>query len=902
MHFRSQAALASALLLTTPAAIVAPVLAQDAAKQPPQTALVRAVRGRDVTLAIGKEDGTVIGAVYRFVHGNTQARAQITAVRDTESSAVVISQDQDFVITVGDTAQFVEIAPLGGQTLPAPSGPLGGNPTPPPTPAVPPPAPTATGTTPDATAATQAVITAVNGRTVTLDITADTGAKVGAVYAVPLTGNAKLRMQIVQVRPNGATAQIFEAADDFTLTVGDSARFEGIKALGGATAPVPVPANPSGTQVTPVLPPGTGSSMTTPGAMPPSATVQTVNSGSIHGSSATITATNGATATIGAGTAQGITTGTNMPIIRSGQVVGLLRVQIASENSSTAVVLWRDESQQPIGVGDEVGILNAPTVGQPRPQIAEAGAEVPAVPVRYERGASNTVVPKADVSYELLATLAAKGYITSQPASIFSDDGTRRHRTAEDVTFSRSDIAGFIQEAIDNAATKDDSKPPVALSLLAKEFESDLKKIGVSEETINGLQKDGFKFSTGGVTRLTAVGGDKDSPRLPFPERFGGLRTKSGLDTRLTAFGQVSKNLTYYATLDGGSDLHSNGDNDRYDLRRGYISYKADSWLRGLTINLGRQEFWWGTGHFGTTLLSDTAGGLNSLHTVFKRGSYQLEGLYSPLGTGPDGGKRALYGQNLSVKLGNQAKIGIANTILSPKDDFDPKLFLAAFSPISLYTADRLGSLKDKTNALVQGYFETSIGRGVRTYGEVLLDDFSLNANNRIENRDGAMLGAHIFDPKNPARLGFYTEYARFNSINYLTFLNATKDNDYDYYYRGAPLGYPIAPIFPPGSTLTLGGSESLRLEGYWMPTTRLRLIGGLEFSDLNAEDQATGAAGTQGFSRQQIYRLAATYDLTRAFSITARVQRVATDQPNFIKLEPSITDKLYSFQVSHQF
>jgi hypothetical protein len=771
------------------------------------------------------------------------------------------------------------------------------------TPAVPPPSATATGTTPDVTAATQAVITAVNGRTVTLDITADTGAKVGAVYAVPLTGAAKLRMQIVQIKPNGAVAQIFEAADDFTLTVGDSARFEGIKALGAATAPVPTPSTPSGTQVTPTLPPSnSGTPLTTPGTLPPSATVQTVNSGSIHGSSATITATSGSTATIGAGTAQGITTGTNMPIIRSGQVVGLLRVQIASENSSTAVVLWRDESQQPIAVGDEVGILNAPTVGMPRTQIAANTSEVPAVPVRYERGASNTVVPKADVSYELLASLAAKGYITSQPASVFSDDGTRRHRTAEDITFSRSDIAGFIQEAIDKSSTEEDGKVPTALSLLAKEFESDLKKIGVSEETINGLQKEGFKFGTTGVTRLTAVGGDKDSPRLPFPERFGGLRTKTGLDTRLTAFGQVTKNLTYYATVDGGSDLHSTGDNDRYDLRRGFISYKADSLLRGLTVNVGRQEFWWGTGHFGTTLLGDTAGGLNAIHTVFKRGSYQLEGLYSPLGTGPAGGKRSLYGQNLSIKLGNQSKIGIANTILSPKDDFDPKLFLAAFSPISLYTADRIGSLKDKTNALVQGYYESSIARGMRTYGEVLLDDYSLNSNNRIENRDGAMLGAHIFDPKNPARLGLFTEYARFNSIAYLTFLNATKDNDYDYYYRGAPLGYPISPIFPPGSSLTLGGSESLRFEAYWMPTRKLRLTGGLEFSDLNAEDQDPAAAGAQGFSRQQIYRLAANYDITRAFSITARVQRVATDQPNFVKLEPSITDKLYSFSINHQF
>jgi hypothetical protein len=74
----------------------------------------------------------------------------------------------------------------------------------------------------------------------------------------------------------------------------------------------------------------------------------------------------------------------------------------------------------------------------------------------------------------------------------------------------------------------------------------------------------------------------------------------------------------------------------------------------------------------------------------------------------------------------------------------------------------------------------------------------------------------------------------------------------------------------------------------------RLRLNAGLELADINSERPV--------LSRQQIYRLRASYDLNRTITLTARAQRVSTSQPNFIANEAPVRQKLFSLEIARAF
>lgn len=890
MRFRPQAGtLLASLLWALPGVIALPrvALAQPA----PATALITAVRGNTLTLAVGTEDGAKIGQTYRLTRGSASAKIQITAVTASESTATLIQTTPGYDITVGDTASFLGEEPLAPAVtvVPAPGGPL----------QLPPAPPSTAVATNNGQAPNRALITSVNGNNVTLGIGSADGAKLGAVYAVPLDGDVKARLQITGIDANESQATLRILEEGFTPTVGENARFVGIEALPAPTpkpAPpvsIPTPANPST-----IVPPTTlpVSPVQANGVTVAAAPVSTV-----MGSTATVTSIDRQNVVISAGSAQGAKTGLNVPIIRAGAIIGLLRLQTVSDNSSSGVVLWRDESLGAIAAGDAVGILGAaPTVGVPAIGTVSNNAPT-ATLVKYETGASNLSVPRAGGTYELLAALAASGLIQSQPASVFQDDGVRRHNPSEDMIFTGGQIAGFIREAISNYGTQGSGRDRAALSILTKSFHRDLIKLGETETTLAPFTTDpGVSVGVSGLTRLTLAGGDNEAAsRDPFSERYGQRRSKTGYDTRTNVFGQLTPRLNFYGSVDYGNDRRNGPDNvNNLQVRNAYLTYNAGNILRGLTVNIGRKEFWWGPGQFGTSVLSDTSGGLNSFNTIFERGSYRVEGMYAYLGRGPVGGMRSLYGQNFSVKLGNSVRVGSITTILSPKDKFDPKLFFGAMTPISLYVLDRQGSLQDKTNAVVNGYVEAGVARGARVYGEIALDDLSVSGKNLIEDRQGAIVGANFFNPLNPTKAGAKVEYARFNSLSYLAFLGPNRDPDYYYFNRGAPLGYPITPVAP----TSFGGANSLRFEGYVMPTKRLHLNGGLEFSDINSEDQNPAPSGGRGFTRQRVYRFSAAYDLSQNFTLTARAQRIETDQPNFIKNEPGIKEKFFSLEIGRSF
>ena len=875
----------------------------------PETAYVVAVRGTMVTLSAGSDMGARVGAIYQIARDNRVVRLQLVEVRPTESSARIIAAEtagQDLTITVGDSATFFGIATAPPDAATPPEQPtLPTEPT-----ALPPQQPAVQGTVEnDGTLPQTVLVTSVSGADITLGAGTQSGIKLGAVYAMPASGTAKVSLIVVEVDDNSARARLLESSDDFAPIVGEEARFLRVQAVPAELLTPPTPVVIVPTQPTVIAPTQTPTPAPAIPLTPanPSIKMAMVPVSEISGRAATITAVNGQSVTLNAGVLQGATIGQNVPILRGGAVIGLVRIESVTPDSSLAAVVYSDAGAGALQVGDAAGLIapsSAVRAPVTLPAIGVPNQPIPSVRVRFESGASNIIVPKADATYELLASLAARGLIQSQPARVFQDDGARRHRTAEDITFSRAQVAGFITEAIANF-DGEKGRDGAALSILVKQYRRDLQDLNVTTETLDAFKGDGFQFGISSWTRLTAVGGDNgDATRDAQDERFGAFRRKSGIDTRTNVFGTITPKLSFYASLDAGSGVRNGepfGQIASSSFRKAYVDYDAGSLLRGLTMRLGRQEYWWGTGHFGTGVLGDAPGGLDSFSTSFRRGSYELRGMYASLGDGPAGSPRSLYGQDFNVRIGQSAKVGINTAVLSPDDSFNVRNFITAFTPFPLYISRKDSSVNEpnnpNSNAVVSAYGELSVARGVRVYGETILDDLAINEKNPIENRAGSIFGLKINNPKDPAKAGFNFEYARFGSVFYTYFANRPQFNDdYSYYYRGAPIGYPIAPVQP----TIYGGAENLRFEGYYRPFRKLTLFAGLQYADLNSQEQ--NVPGNPGYQRQRVQRASATYDLSKRFALTARYQRVATDQPDFQIGSGTRRDTVFSLELGRSF
>jgi hypothetical protein len=746
---------------------------------------------------------------------------------------------------------------------------------------------------------TETVVGSVRGGEGTLSAGTSDGIRVGAVYDIVRDGRVRAHARVVRTYSARSEVRFFDVEEEYVVTVGDVARFVRIDTTATSPAPVATP-RPAPVVTPPVVtsptPPSTVETLSpAPEAVAMKPRPLTTRATVL----ASVTAIEGTDVTINAGSNSGVTDGKNLPIMRDGNVIGIVRVQSVTSDSSVGTITWSDSAAGSIMAGDSVQVVRERSASDP----INLNADIPAAPVPYETGASNYTVPKHDRTYDLLASLAADRLITSQPAHVFHDEGSRRHRTEEDLTFSRAQIAGFIREALESPrADADKTRNRVALGNLITNYRTDLERIGVSEEQLNAYAPDGgFEFGISGQTRASLVGGDDNGYLDAFSERNGSLRLRSGIDSRTNIFGRAGDRLQFFGTVDSGTDRRRGTDDRTFDVRRLVASYNASNLLRGLTIEAGRQEFWWGPGHFGTLMLGDNAGPLNSLRTIFKRGSYSVESLYSPLGTGPGGGSRSLYGKNFQVKLGQNARIGYSESVISPERSFDPVLFASTFSPVPLTIAQRAARENggsDQSNVLSSAYFEAGIARGLTTYGELLVDDLGFSDRNRVRNRIGTLLGAHVFKPGDPGRLGMYAEYANLEGRTYLRFNTlGALTGDYEYYYRGFPLGYPVAPRpLPsggPGATPGLGGASSLRTDVYWRATPKLRLGAGLELADLDSELPI--------ISRQQIFRFRAAYEVARNFTVVARAQRISTSNPGFVA-GPALRQKLLQLEVVRAF
>lgn len=723
-------------------------------------------------------------------------------------------------------------------------------------------------------------VTSVRDDQAVLSEGASAGLRPGSIFTISRGGVVRAKLRVTAVTPTTSTATIFDIEGDYLVTVGDAARYFTFQPL-PEIVPIPTPTPAE------ALPPDTTTETTTTNSDGTTSSTQTATqtgetTNTLPGTSAESTldvrvkSVDGKNVVLDAGIKEGIRTGVNVPVWRNGSVAAILRVQSASTYESNAIITWADESAPALLIGDHIRLeRTAPANGENGgEEVIRVGATaIPAVPIPYETGASNAVVPRADRTYEYLTALAVSGLIRSQTPDVFQDDGILRHRTENDITFTRAQIAGFVREAVDNSGETISARDRVALGALARDYARELDILRVDPVKLANLEpKGGFSLGYSGVARVSFGGGSSGNFDLPFSETQGTTRLNSGADLRANIYGNLSKKLSFFSTVDATTRLSTGNKSSNVALRRGYLSYDASTVARGLKVEIGRNEYWWGPGHFGTLMLSDVAGGLNSVHTVLRRGSFKYEGLYSPLGRGPSGGQRSLYGRNFQFELGSQSRIGFSETLLLPKKAFDTISAFASLSPVpiplSFIQRARGGNTTgNQSNSLYEFYGETSLARGFQLYGEFLVDDISTTRNNLTRNRLGSLLGAHIYSPKDPAKLGLYAEFTTLGGRTYFPLrYEFDQDEDYNYLQGGDSLGYPVTAT---PNTLDRGGAESFRFSAYWKPTARLRLGAGFEFADINAEQDI--------LQRQQTFRLRAAYDLSRNLTLYSRVLNVST-------------------------
>lgn len=87
-------------------------------------AVIVSARGKEVNLSVGAQDGVLTGAVYAVERdGKVRARLRVTAVRATESSAVLLDADEDGdAVAIGDMVRLLSAGTASsGQ---APNGPI----------------------------------------------------------------------------------------------------------------------------------------------------------------------------------------------------------------------------------------------------------------------------------------------------------------------------------------------------------------------------------------------------------------------------------------------------------------------------------------------------------------------------------------------------------------------------------------------------------------------------------------------------------------------------------------------------------------------------------------------------------------------------------------------------------
>ncbi len=485
-----------------------------------------------------------------------------------------------------------------------------------------------------------------------------------------------------------------------------------------------------------------------------------------------------------------------------------------------------------------------------------------------ENRLSHYTVPRTDKSYALLGSLAADGLVQRYPARVFYDDTLFHHRPGDDLILTRGQITLAIAEALDKAFSEE-GKPTVqqmiALRLLVIEYQQELPSLGylpaVILKEIERRMKPGINVGVSGWAKLAGLSRSGDGP-LGEPEDVSKPGTAEGEG------GHLDLQTDVYALLAGEYQFYGRF-NDRVYQDEGFTQVQRallkKSLGRWIDVEVGRGDFWWGPGGFGTLLLSDNGGPYDYVKTQWRQGRFLYEGFGSVIQESPV--QRTLYGHRVEYSLSPEVRLGIAETMTVPDQSLDPVLMGNALIPLLPFEEiDRFRNFSKDNNKLASLYGEASLSNGFSLYGEFLIDDFIVKRSESSDHRLGQLFGVYFSDPESPHKKNLRMEFARFDEGVYLP-----RRADDPYFNDGLAIGYPLG--VPDDRA---AGFQDLRFEGNYMLFSKLTLGGGWELADFGRDRPV--------LSRQQILRARATYDLSSRSSLSLRFQNTFTTNADFVE------------------
>jgi hypothetical protein len=358
-------------------------------------------------------------------------------------------------------------------------------------------------------------------------------------------------------------------------------------------------------------------------------------------------------------------------------------------------------------------------------------------------------VPRGDVAYEVLRSLAARGLV-DRPASEFTGDAR----------YTRLEIARLLAPVLRQSREGGGAlrlADEALLARLAREYEKELGLVGIRREelpgapTLNGEDSGRAAFATGLLT-----------PRVfEFSPFRGGRDSSADLIYRGSVFLPLGKEVLVAGSLSNDRRLWSDRPEAFDEIDNLFIRFQT----RGGDWEFGQNNLFWGPGYYAGMLFSDNAPNFTRLQwsKEYKLGRLgrwrftQFAGRVSQFG-------RSIWilgrrGETqISPRFGLSVQEGLRSVGLP-----DPQyaLLLPFYTYVRIQNRQR--GTSDFDNYLASISLDYRYTDRARAYGELLLDDYPAPfglGRSPAPRRIGAVVGTEFSDLFGDGRTRLGLEYA----------------------------------------------------------------------------------------------------------------------------------------------
>ena len=258
---------------------------------------------------------------------------------------------------------------------------------------------------------------------------------------------------------------------------------------------------------------------------------------------------------------------------------------------------------------------------------------------------------------------------------------------------------------------------------------------------------------------------------------------------------------------DLAENSHRYGEFQNSNSMEGYLLYRFP-WL---TIEIGRDELWWGPGWHGALTLSDNSA---SKDLIKLSGQYDWIGFTALTATLREPSDvyipKYLSAHRLEIQPVPGVQLGVDEVVV-----YADRFEASYLNPVIIYFITEPGLEKSPDNRLLGLDFDLTLMPRIEFYGELMIDDFrsqeGINAFRAPETKFGVLLGAYWVDPLGLKDTDLRIEYAFINQFAYTHDAPETR-----YLHDGRIIGHWLGT-----------DAEDLWLfaQHWFTPTMRMRLV-----------------------------------------------------------------------------